>query len=232
MVFGPPLSFHLRPMRTITILEPTAAAKMLDRAASLRFVNGSATAFGAAQRIKRNTQAAPDDPATVAFLDEIRALLVGSNGFVTATFPRRFVRMTVNRYDIGDGYGPHLDLPLMGAPLSEARTDMSFTLFLTDPAEYTGGALSMLLGAGSVDLRPPAGTVVVYPTQARHEVTPVTSGTRIAVIGWVESWIGQPELRELASRAYELRTLIGPDHPASALADEVAQAALRVGAQR
>ena len=103
-----------------------------------------------------------------------------------------------SRYVSGHRYGAHTDDACMqdehGWPL---RTDLSFTLFLSDPNDYDGGALKFFEGTSERSYRPAAGSAVLYPTGLIHEVTPVTNGVRLACVGWLQSFIRRADQREV-----------------------------------
>ena len=99
----------------------------------------------------------------------------------------------VNRYDVGMSYGSHIDHALMGW----VRTDLAFTLFLSDPASYEGGELVMETTMGNVNYKLPIGSAIVYPANTLHRVLPVKQGQRLAVIGWVQSMVRDPAKREI-----------------------------------
>ena len=82
-------------------------------------------------------------------------------------------------------YGTHVDDAIMGG----VRTDLSFTLFLSDPESYQGGALVIDDAYGERDVRLPAGELILYPSTTLHRVDPVTSGVRLAAVGWVRSFV-------------------------------------------
>ena len=85
----------------------------------------------------------------------------------------------------------------MGKDGQQLRTDLSFTLFLSDPDSYEGGELNLSMTAGDIDAKPAAGTLILYPSGAIHQVKPVTSGSRLACIGWIESRIQRDDQREI-----------------------------------
>ena len=85
-------------------------------------------------------------------------------------------------------YGSHVDDALMHG----MRTDVSFTLFLSDPDSYDGGALVIESPAGEDDVKLPAGSLVAYPSTTLHRVAPVTRGARLAAVGWVRSFVRDP----------------------------------------
>jgi PKHD-type hydroxylase len=90
-------------------------------------------------------------------------------------------------------YGTHVDDALMGG----MRTDISFTLFLSDPESYDGGELVTESHAGEQPFKLPAGSLVLYPSTTLHRVEPVTRGSRLAAVGWVRSLVRDPARREL-----------------------------------
>jgi len=95
-----------------------------------------------------------------------------------------------NRYGGGEHYGPHVDgairTPRGAGPL---RTDVSCTVFLSDPDEYDGGELTVVDAYGTHEVKLPAGDAIVYPSTSVHEVQPVTRGERVASFLWVQSMV-------------------------------------------
>lgn len=218
-------------MRIINVLQPDDCARLLRTVQALPFDDGSSTAFGVSRSVKRNAQARADHPTTVSLVTQMTEVLSTNDQFIRTAFPRSFCRITFCRYEVGDHYGEHLDLPLMGQVGSDRRTDMSFTLCLSSPEDYGGGELTLHTGVGTVDVKLDAGSLVLYETSCVHAVRPVTHGTRYVMIGWVESHIGGNELRSLTSAAYDLSAAIGVGGTGYEAADRLAQGLLRFGAQ-
>ena len=102
-----------------------------------------------------------------------------------------------NRYGAGETYGMHVDDPVMGEGEARIRTDLSFTLFLSDPESYEGGALVIDGLDGEREVKLPAGSMLIYATGQLHRVVPVTAGERLACVGWVQSLIRRDDQREL-----------------------------------
>jgi PKHD-type hydroxylase len=163
-----------------------------------RFVDGRATAGAAAMSVKHNEQARGDDPAVIASARRVRLALEAHPVMRRLVRPVRWSSLMFSRYGPGQQYGLHADNAGMyavdGWPL---RTDVSFTLFLSDPETYEGGELFIEDGAGGRAFRPPAGFAVFYPTGLLHRVTPVTAGVRLACVGWVQSLVRRPDQREI-----------------------------------
>ncbi len=167
-------------------------AALREAVAALPYEDGARTAGALARGVKRNAQAAPG-PARDAVLKKVEAALLGNAQFVSAARPRAFVRLIASRYEGGQAYGTHVDDALMGG----ARTDLSFTLFLSDPESYAGGALVIEDRIEDRAFKLGAGEVVLYPSDTLHRVEGVTEGTRYAVVGWVTSWVRDPARREI-----------------------------------
>lgn len=163
-----------------------------------RFVDGRATAGAAAISVKHNEQARGDDPAVIASARRVRLALEGHPVMRRLVRPVRWSSLMFSRYGPGQQYGLHADNAGMyavdGWPL---RTDVSFTIFLSDPETYKGGELFIEDGAGGRAFRPPAGSAVIYPTGLLHRVMPVTAGIRLACVGWVQSLVRRPDQREI-----------------------------------
>lgn len=175
-----------------------------------RFVDGRATAGAAAMSVKHNEQARGDDPAVIDSARRVRLALEGHPVMRRLVRPLRWSSLMFSRYGPGQQYGLHADNAGMyavdGWPL---RTDVSFTLFLSDPEIYEGGELFIEDGAGGRAFRPPAGFAVFYPTGLLHRVTPVTAGVRLACVGWVQSLVRRPDQREILFDLEGLRDQVG-----------------------
>lgn len=160
-----------------------------DRSA---FKDGAGTAGAAARQVKANRQMAAG-----AKTDTIRrtceAALLRHGVFSAAAQPKRILRSLVSLYGPGETYGLHVDDPVMGG----VRSDLSFTLFLSDPADYEGGELALHDSSGETEVKLTAGDAVLYPTGALHQVKPVTAGERLAFVGWVRSLVRRADQREI-----------------------------------
>jgi PKHD-type hydroxylase len=163
------------------------------------FERGDATAGWHAKAVKNNEQAA--GTVANAVRDMVEAALLAHPVFKAAALPKQIIRTLVSRYKPGMAYGTHVDDPLMGG----TRTDLSFTLFLSDPTSYDGGALVIEASDGSNEVKLPAGSLVLYPATTLHHVQKVTRGERLAVVGWVRSFIRSAEDREIL---FDLENLI------------------------
>jgi PKHD-type hydroxylase len=169
--------------------EVVALAQLISRG---DYADGGKTAGRAARQVKLNEQL-----KTGGVLDTVRQTVQRALDrhplYKAWAQPKSTIRMLVSRYEAGGAYGAHVDEPVM----SGKRVDLSFTLFLSPPDGYEGGELTLIEPGGAVEIKLPAGHAVLYSTHALHEVKPVTSGERLAVVGWVRSFIRSPQQREI-----------------------------------
>jgi PKHD-type hydroxylase len=158
-----------------------------------KFVDGKVTAGWHARLVKNNLQASAKD-ARVAALRETVAQKIRENAvFKLIVRPKALTPLILSRYEPGMEYGSHVDDALMNG----MRTDVSFTLFLSDPDSYAGGELVIEGPDGESDVKLPAGSLVAYPSTTLHRVAPVTEGARLAAVGWARSFIRDAARREL-----------------------------------
>jgi PKHD-type hydroxylase len=198
------------------VLEPAEVATLLAKSADAAFVDGALTAGPRARRVKRNLQM-PADAALGADLRElVLAALARNPLFQCAAFPRRVTPPLFNRYAEGMLYGNHVDNPLMGKPDDRIRTDVSATLFLSDPADYDGGELVIQDNYGFHAVKLAPGNMILYPSTSIHRVEPVTRGVRNAVVFWVQSAVRDADKRRLLfdlDMAVQRLTGLNPDNP-------------------
>jgi PKHD-type hydroxylase len=158
-----------------------------------KFIEGEATAGFAARTVKNNQQVAGSDRS----LETVRKLLaeriLGNELFCLAARPKAISPLLLSRYEPGMQYGSHVDDALMDG----MRTDVSFTLFLSDATSYDGGELIIESASGEETFKLEAGALVAYPSTSLHRVGPVTRGARLAAVGWARSFVRDPAQREL-----------------------------------
>lgn len=200
------------------IIEDVLAAEDVERVRtaleSARFRDGRATAGASARKVKRNEQAAGGDPAIDALGRFVRQALERHPVFALWAQPARWSHVLFSRYRPGQAYGLHVDDAIMAAADGgRMRTDLSFTLFLSDPESYSGGALVVEDAYGEREARLPAGGAVVYPTGSPHRVAEVTSGERLAAVGWIQSRFRRPDQREIVFDLSRLRTAAPEGEP-------------------
>jgi PKHD-type hydroxylase len=177
------------------LLSPTHCADLRERlqAAGDAWRPGVETAGWHAREVKNNHQLDRDGPLHRQLAAELMERLERDPLLQAAAFPRRIHGLLFSRSREGEGYGRHLD----NAWMAGGRSDLSFTVFLSEPEAYSGGALVLESPSGEETFRLPAGHALVYPSTLLHRVEPVTAGERLVAVGWVESRIREAEQREL-----------------------------------
>jgi PKHD-type hydroxylase len=110
-----------------------------------------------------------------------------------AVRPKKLTPLIFARYGPGETYGSHVDDAIMQG----LRTDVSFTLFLSEPDSYEGGELVIDSSGGEESVKLPAGSLFLYPSTFLHRVEPVTKGERLVCVGWARSYLRSAEQREL-----------------------------------
>lgn len=189
------------------LLTAEEVAHLTALAASIRFVDGRATNTGFDE--KQNLQADPGDKAFAKSAAVVSNAFARSREFQDFTFPRRFAHPLLARYEPGMKYGPHADaafLPMPGGPL---RSDISCTVFLSDPRTYEGGELVLHLGARALPLKLAPGNAIVYPSTTLHEVAAVRSGVRLVSLTFIESRIPDEQERGMLFELGEVSALEG-----------------------
>jgi PKHD-type hydroxylase len=223
-------------------LTPADLDAVVDRVESATFIDGAVSAGSGNLEVKRNLEMAPDQ-SYVEVVKVIERSIRDSLELNYSVFPRAITRAIVSRYDEGMCYGTHIDSPIMGflvqgqayGPFGQnyVRSDFSMTVFLAEPDSYDGGDLCFDSPWGTQTYKLAAGSAVVYPTGLPHQVTPVTKGSRLAAVLWLQSMIRDHEQRRLVSEmnllANRLRSL-DPDSPETQLARDLAATALRINA--
>jgi PKHD-type hydroxylase len=196
------------------IPDPDHRAAIAERIALLEWRDGRETAGAVARAVKRNEQAVLEGPAGRALKDDLSRIIADHPVVRAAAQPRRFSSLLISRTGEGGGYGAHVDNALMGKGAGRVRTDLSFTLFLNPPGDYEGGELAIHTVGMTQEVKGEAGRMVLYPSGAIHEVRPVTRGTRIVCVGWIESMIADPARRELLFDLENLRASLRAQLPA------------------
>jgi len=180
----------------LTVEQVARCREVFDQAA---WEDGRSTAGHQSAQAKKNLQLPENSPQARELGDLVLRGLERSPLFVSAVLPQRVFPPLFNRYDTGMTFGSHVDnaiRPITGTPM-RLRTDVSATLFLSDPDTYDGGELVVEDTYGSHSVKLPAGDLIIYPSSSLHHVTPVTRGVRLASFFWVQSMIRDVSQRSL-----------------------------------
>jgi len=181
-----------------------------------RFTDGRSSSGSHLSEAKQNLQMLPSDEQMAALNKIVMGALSRCVAFHDFAIPRHTSGFRINRYDVGMAYGKHLDNPILG-DMGSLRSDISMTAFLSDPGSYDGGELRLETPYGIEDVKLPVGDAVIYATVVPHEVVRVTRGSRLAVIGWLQSHIRDPAQRQILydmNRAREALRQTGADEDA------------------
>jgi PKHD-type hydroxylase len=189
--------------------------KVLD---SNEWVDGRITAGHQSARAKDNLQLAEDNEDARQLGNTILQALENNPLFMAAALPLKVFPPLFNRYQDGQSFGNHVDNAIRqvtGTP-HRVRTDLSATLFFSNPDEYDGGELVVEDTYGVHSVKLPAGHLILYPASSLHHVRPVTRGARLASFFWIQSMVRDDGERSLL---FDLDVAIQrlmsdvPDHP-------------------
>lgn len=196
--------------------EQVAACRRLLE--TTNWVDGRVTAGHQSARSKDNQQLPEDHEYSKQLGDTILAALESSPLFMAAALPLKVFPPLFNRYTEGQSFGNHVDNAIRqvtGTP-HRVRTDMSATLFFSNPDEYDGGELVIEDTYGVHSVKLPAGHLILYPASSLHHVRPITRGARLASFFWIQSMVRDDGERTLL---FDLDVAIQrlltdvPDHP-------------------
>ncbi len=197
------------------VIGQAEVARMREALESTAWVDGRETVGDQGAQVKRNRQLAELSPVGEAMGKLILEKLWAEPTFISAALPLRIVPPLFNRYESGETYGLHVDGALRFMPRTtlRLRTDLSCTLFLSEPDEYDGGELTVMDTYGSHEVKLPAGDMVLYPSSSLHQVLPVTRGARVCSFFWLQSMVREDARRsmlfELDQHIQSLRGQLG-----------------------
>jgi len=172
------------------VLTATQVRELLGQLDATDWTDGRETVGTQGARVKRNRQLPENAPVGRELGRVILQALARSPLFHSAALPVRFVPPLFNRYEGGEHYGLHVDGSVRSLPSGEQlRTDLSCTLFLSEPEDYDGGELEVVDTYGIHEVKLPAGDLILYPSTSLHRVQPVTRGARICSFFWLQSMV-------------------------------------------
>ena len=180
-------------------LTPEEVARFRAALREAPWVDGRTSAGSLASHVKNNEQVDDQSPAARTLANQLLRKLGHHALFVSAAMPQHIQPPRFNRYRNRQAYGIHVDgsiMPLAGTD-RVMRSDLSATLFLTDPQDYDGGELTIETDFGAQEVKLAAGDMVLYPSSSLHRVEPVTRGERVCAFFWVQSMIRDDQQRGL-----------------------------------
>lgn len=178
-------------VRIAAVLDAAQLAAVRARLHEAAWQDGRVTAGHQSAQVKHNLQLPQDAPEAREGGETVIRALERNALFLSAVLPRHVYPPLFNRYEVGMGFGDHVDNAVRQIPGTHhrLRVDVSVTLFLSAPAEYDGGELMIEDTFGMHSVKLEAGDLVVYPASSRHSVAPVTRGSRLAAFFWVQSMV-------------------------------------------
>jgi PKHD-type hydroxylase len=181
------------------ILGKAEVAEFRDVMDASEWEDGRSTAGAQSAMVKNNEQLPPNSATARQLGERVIRALAASPLFISAAVPRHIFPPLFNRYGAGNHFGVHVDNAVRGDHLTgmRIRTDLSVTLFLSEPDQYDGGELVVEDHYGAHEIKLPAGHLVLYPASSLHMVTPVTRGIRVASFFWLQSMIRDAHARSL-----------------------------------
>ena len=192
------------------LLTPAEIARLVQLSRELPFVEGRLSNPNNISKV--NLQSDQSDPRYPEAAKIVVDAFQRCRPFRDFAYPKRIAPPLLSRYEPGMKYGPHADTSFMtigGPEPYRMRSDLSCTIFLNDPASYQGGELVLHIGTLPVVIKGAPGEAFVYPSTMVHEVRPVTSGTRLVSITFIESLIPEERQRTVLYELQEVLALEG-----------------------
>jgi PKHD-type hydroxylase len=186
------------------VLTRDEVGEITEQLAAGEFVDGSLTTRNAANNLKLNQELQTDETRKRLAVEVIDALN-RSDTIRTHAFPNRFSYPIFSRYQEGMYYDYHTDGAILnwGHP-NAVRSDLSCTVFLSEPDAYGGGELTIHSDSEPIQLKLPAGSAVIYPTSNLHRVETVTRGERLAAVLRIHSYVRDPSRRDILAKCNNL----------------------------
>jgi PKHD-type hydroxylase len=192
-----------------SVLTPHELSHVRTTLAGATFIDGKLRGKGAGTvGQKKNAQIDFEDPVALALTDIVKTALMRHPTFPLYARPSRWTKMRFARYVPGSGYGMHVDFPVMQDDRGLVRSDLSFTLYLSDPDSYDGGELHLDMNGESKTVKLEAGNAIVYSTRVPHCVAPITRGERYVCVGWIQSVLRREDQREIVYDLTRLRSAV------------------------
>jgi PKHD-type hydroxylase len=186
-------------LRIPQLLSRADSERMRSELALADWADGKITAGHQSAQAKHNSQLPENHPIAQVHGNTILKALSTNALFISAALPLKVFPPLFNRYSGGEHFGNHVDNAIRQVPQSthRVRTDLSATLFLTDPDEYDGGELIIETAFDSQRIKLAAGDLILYPATSLHRVEPVTRGSRISSFFWIQSMVRDEHQRSI-----------------------------------
>lgn len=189
------------------LLQAAEIRRLREIASRARFLDGRISNPG--NTSKKNTQVDIQDPGYQESTQLLANALQRTQAVADFALPKVLAPPLLCRYEPGMKYGAHADVAYISTPGGRMRTDVSCTIFISEPGEYEGGELRIHLGNETVNIKYPAGHCILYPSHTLHEVVPVTQGQRLVAISFIESLVPSQMHRQMIYELNEVAALEG-----------------------
>lgn len=200
------------------VLSSSEVAEVRRLTDAAQWEDGRMTAGTQSAMVKNNLQLPEEAPETVAAQTIVLRALARSPLFLSAALPKTIFPPLFNSYGVGQHFGVHVDNAIRVMPRTgeRIRTDLSMTLFLTDPETYDGGELLIETQYGAQEVKLAAGHMVLYPSTSLHQVRAVSRGNRVSCFTWLQSIVRDETQRttlfDLDQSIQALTAELGGDH--------------------
>lgn len=209
-------------MTIADLLDSETLSKVHDLLGKANFIDGRLSAGRDAGRVKNNEEMQADEQLTMQLNQLVMGSLYEHPSFQAAAMPLKLSSAFFARYRKGMSYGRHVDDAVMGARGGQYRSDVSVSVFLSEPDSYEGGELIVQTEQGGQSVKLPAGHAVFYPSGSLHEVAEVTAGERLVAVAWAQSMVKDPQQRAVLYDLYVVKEsllAVSPDAEAAARAN-------------
>lgn len=200
------------------LFSPEEVRRIRQALEETQWADGKITAGHQSAKAKHNLQLPEGHPLAVEIGAAMLERLWQNPLFMSAALPHKVFPPLVNCYTGGGSFDFHIDNAVRQAKGSteRVRTDLSSTLFFSDPEDYDGGQLVIQDTFGTRQVKLPAGDLLLYPASSLHKVNAVTRGARYASFFWTQSLVRDDGHRTLLfemDAAIQQLSRDVPDHP-------------------
>ncbi len=181
------------------VLNKAQVAQCRQLMDAAEWVDGNVTSGHQSALAKNNMQLPEGSPVARQVGDLIQDALGQNPLFISAALPLKVFPPLFNRYEGGQAFGTHVDNAIrhLRGTNFRIRSDLSATLFFSEPEDYDGGELTIEDVYGEQKVKLPAGHMVLYPSTSLHHVTPVRRGARVCAFFWIQSMVRDDGQRTL-----------------------------------
>jgi len=190
------------------VLNSEELSVVRDYTSSAEFIDGKLSAGSEASSVKKNSEMQSSAQSMAQLNNLVMGNLVKHPVYLAAALPAKIAAPYYAKYTNGMYYGNHVDDPVMGPAGQRYRSDLSITVFISEPDEYEGGELTIQTSFGEQKVKLAAGDAIMYPSSSTHRVNEVSSGERLVAVTWLQSMVRDPSQRELLYKLHLAREIL------------------------